>query len=255
MIAQFLKTQMAQHGMSSADLARIADLPVDDIDNVLNSRYFISFNKLEMLLNYFGAETGVCSGGEIWAEGKRQEPSIQDNLIAIFSQQDMQFRRPGQMGTSPIGFLLQYLDPSNLEQTKDLLSKAVEYFDPRLTVLDVAIADASAYWQIYISYFEHQAKSRGNFVFPYSKLQPGAELPEVTRRKAFEEFVHQDKISAALETIESARWQLQQSTNQVDDLTLILLKRVDASILDEASKELLLKTQREVEKSLDGGKS
>ena len=159
------------------------------------------------------------------------------------------------MGTSPIGFLLQYLDPSNLEQTKDLLSKAVEYFDPRLTVLDVAIDDAPAYWQICINYFEHQAKSRGNFVFPCYKLQPGAELPEVTRRKAFEEFVHQDKISAALETIESARWQLQQSTNQVDDLTLTLLKRVDASILDEASKELLLKTQREVEKSLDGGKS
>lgn len=232
MIAKFLKTRLIESSMCASALAKHLGLSVDEIEAVIGGED-ISLSKAEHFLQVLGAESAVLANGQLWDGSVRPVLSINEKLYELFVW------RTAKVSYSPIWFFLQYLNESNIDATADLLTKAIEFHEPRITVTKIAFEKATDRWDVHVNYFAHHGKMLSNFVFLFHPKNDLNELPEVGRRKAYENFVQQRKIESAVEIIGFAKNTLDDSQNDElrIDLALIQMQGLDHTVLDAEMKE------------------
>lgn len=251
-ISEYIGNKISEVKVSLNDISSITGVAIDKIMALIAGDTSVTLEEINRVLHFLQGELSVTNTTAVWMDDTTSELGVQETLFQLFNFEQGRRLLVQDLAPNTLEFLLQYIDSPENKDIKGALLKAIEYYESRITVLEIMIHEHSDdFWSINISYFNHEVNFRENLVIPYPRRQNPASLPETVRRIRYEEFIRNRKIADQLETLDNMQWSLDQTDRLVvnTELDILLLDQMDLEIMDEASKTLIKSLRAKLEAS------
>jgi hypothetical protein len=182
MIADCIKLRLSEFKLTPGELAEKMELPVEAIEGLLQGLHPIPTEEVAKVLQFFGGEFAPSTENERWRQGLFGERRAGDSLHLLICGPGTLPASKIQLPQGPLQFILQRLDHTNIDPTRELIARALEHYEPRILISEVEIREVEEKWHIGITWINLPHNTRENMVTPYP-ITRNSELPEVGRRR------------------------------------------------------------------------